>query len=138
MKTIENIFVPEQSPIHKLFFSVVAELKLTDEELATVLANGGKIPAGKLLTTSSATVGDTIISNPTEGVAYTVADGAAQGILASDLIVDSDEKNYPVGVIISGVVYEDVMTSANGEAVSATNKEALAKQNILFYNVKTI
>lgn len=137
MKSLGTIFSPEISPIHKMTFSVATQLKLTAGELTTALT-AGYIPAGKLLATKSATDGDTIISNPTAGASVTVADGKAVGILAHDVPVEAGVTDYSIGVMISGEVYEDVMTKANGASVTTANKEALAKQNILFYNVKTL
>lgn len=138
MEELKNIFTPEIRPAHKVIFSVASQIKLESGELTAALAVG-KIPAGKLLTTKSATSGDTIISNPDAGASVTVADGTAMGVLAHDIKVKAGVTDYAAGVIISGVVYEDVMKAANGDtATTVANVEALAKQNLLFYNVKTI
>lgn len=132
---INDVFTPEISPIHKMTFSVATQLKLEDDELAAALLVG-KIPAGKLL---AAKTGTSIIADPTKGASVTVADGKAVGILASDLKVRAGVKEYPIGVMISGEVYNDVIKQANGDTeVSEANKTALEKQNILFYNVKTL
>lgn len=139
MEELANVFTPEIRPAHKVIFSVAAEIKLTSGELTTALAAGNKLAAGRLLTTKSGTGGDTILSNPTAGASITVADGKAQGVLAHDIKLKAGVENYMAGIIISGVVYDDVMKAANANtAVTAANKEALAKQNLLFYNVKTI
>jgi len=131
---IDDAFTPEVSPIHKMTFSVTAQLKLDEAELAAALLEGG-IPAGKLL----ASKGDsTIIADPTAGATITFEDGNVSGILASDIEVKSGVTVYSVGVMISGEVYNDVIEQANGGAVSALNKDALEKQNILLYNVKTL
>jgi len=137
IRDLGRVYAPGITVSHKTDFSITVILNLETADITKYSATG-IIPAGTLLKTASATVGDTIVGNPTEGVS--IADATeAQGILASDIqLIDSTQTEYAVGVIISGVVYTDAIESANGEAVSDTDVENLAKQGILFYNIKTL
>ena len=59
------------------------------------------------------------------------------GILLHDLVV-SKEGKLPIGVLIEGVVYNDVVTEVNeSKNVTAEVIKALKLHNITFYNVAT-
>ena len=59
------------------------------------------------------------------------------GILSHDLVVTKEGK-LPIGVLIEGVVYEDVVKEANeAKNVTADVISALKLHNITFYNVAT-
>lgn len=129
------------NPAHKNTFSIAATLALTKAEVAAIQADGGTLKGGTFVKTSSATTGATIIGVPTEKISKTAA-ATAQGILAHDInlsVYDNDAMDVAAGVIVSGQVYEDVVTAANGgAAITADEKKALALQNILFYNAITL
>lgn len=138
MKDLGTIFKPEISPIHKVDFSIATILKLEDAELTEALKTG-YIPAGTLLARKDDQA-QAIVADPTKKATPKFTAGQATGVLMHDVEVDTGVKEYPIGVMISGVLYQDVMDKVNtqtGMKVSE-NAEALAKQGILFYNVKTL
>lgn len=138
MTELGRVFKPEIAAHHKINFSVAQIMTLTAGQITAALAADGRIKAGTIVKTLSVTVGATIINDPTAGCEVAAAT-EAQGILAHDIhITDSTKLDYAVGVIISGVVYEDVMAAANGAATNAADVTELATQGILFYNVKTL
>ncbi|MGL4998922.1 MAG: hypothetical protein ACRC5T_08160 [Cetobacterium sp.] len=122
MKDLSNVFSPEISPIHKVDFSVATQL--------TVAGTEGTIKAGTLL------AGD-VLANPTVGVTVG-ADGSAKCILMHDVNVEAGVTKYSVGVMVSGVVYKDVVELAIGRPVAVADETALKANGILFYNTKTI
>ena len=134
MKELNSIFKPEISPIHKVDFSVAAQLKVTG-----VRAEGEVIPAGTILKGG-------FLADPKSNVAEIakVADAdAVTGVLMHDVEVKAQEAlgetNYSVGVMIEGVVYEDVMALANGPAnYDNAVKATLATLGIKTYGAKTI
>ncbi len=123
MKELSNIFKPEISPIHKVDFSIATQL--------TVAGTEGFIPAGTL-------VKGAVITDPTAPVTVSTVDGEAGAILMHDVNVEEGVTSYSVGVMISGVVYEDVMVQANGRAIGDLDRLALKSNGILFYNTKTL
>lgn len=132
MKEIKNIFQPEIRPFHKVEFSVATVLDLTTEESTKTF-----IPAGTLVKSSQS--GKSIEIDPTKGAKVaTVADVAEPlAVLAHDVILDG-RKKYPVGVVVKGVVYKDVMENANTpENFTEAIITALAPK-ILTYGVKTL
>lgn len=139
MKDLGTVFEPEIRPIHKAGLQIATQIKLEAGELNAYLSAGPKIPAGRLLTTKSTTAGDSIVGQPEKGASVTVAEGKAQGILAHDIELEKDVTDYTAGVLISGVVYSDVMKKANFDAeVREADKVALLKQGIEFYGAKTL
>lgn len=132
MKELKNIFQPEVSPIHKVEFSVASQLMLEGADATKEL-----IPAGTLL--KSATAGSRIELAPEAGVKIAkVADaGEALGVLMHD-VAPAGAEQVSVGVMIKGVVYEDVMVYANEAAnFTAAVKTALLP-NITTYKVNTM
>lgn len=138
MKDLGRIFQPEISPVHKVDFSIATILKLEDAELTEALKTG-YIPAGTLLARKDDQA-QAIVADPTKKATPKFTAGQATGVLMHDVEVEAGEKEYSIGVMISGVLYEDVMNEVNKQSgmTVAENKEALAKQGILFYNVKTL
>lgn len=132
MKEIKNAFVPEISPIHKVEFSIATQLTIEGADLQKDI-----IPAGTLV--KATTTGKRLELEPEKGAKIAkVADvGEALGVLMHDVKV-ADGAKQAVGVMIKGIVYDDVMKEAN----TATNwtdpvKEALLP-NITTYAVITL
>ena len=132
MKEIKNAFVPEISPIHKVEFSIATQLTIEGDDLQKDI-----IPAGTLV--KATTTGKRLELEPEKGAKIAkVADVAeALGVLMHDVKV-ADGATQSVGVMIKGVVYDDVMKEAN----TTTNwtdpvKEALLP-NITTYAVITL
>lgn len=132
MKEIKNIFQPEIRPFHKVEFSVATVLDLTAEERTKTF-----IPAGTLL--KAATGGKAIEIDPTKGAKIaTVADVAEPlAVLAHDIVLDG-RKKYPVGVVVKGVVYEDVMKNANTPTNFTEGIITALAPKILTYGVTTL
>lgn len=133
IKEFKDIFTPEVQPWHKIEFSIASQLTLDGEDLKKTV-----IPAGTLLKAKN--TGKRIELEPENGVKIAlVADvGEKLGVLAHDVEVEDGVETYDVGVIIKGVVYDDVMSQAN----TTTNwtdaiKEALLP-NITTYKVNTL
>ncbi|MGL5962046.1 MAG: hypothetical protein ACRCZ0_08845 [Cetobacterium sp.] len=121
MKELKNVFTPEISPIHKVDFSVAAQANL-----AFASATGALVPAGTILTGDALSV-----------VELSKSTGAdASCILMHDVQTEVGVDKYSVGVMIEGVVYEDVMILANDQAIVTGAKSALT--GIKFYGVKTL
>lgn len=132
MKEIKNIFQPEIRPFHKVEFSVATVLDLTAEEKTKTF-----IPAGTLLKAAS---GEKAIEiDPTKGAKIaTVADVAGPlAVLAHDVVLDGRGK-YPVGVVVEGIVYEDVMKNANTKANFTEEIIKALAPKILTYGVTTL
>jgi hypothetical protein len=128
MKELLNVFKPEISPIHKVGFSIAAQMKV-----AGTKAEGVIIPAGTAL------VGD-FLADPVANVAtIATATGAAlTGVLMHDVVLEAGtDLVYSVGVMIEGVVYDDVMKSVNAWYVAA-DAVALSAVGVKTYGVKTI
>lgn len=133
IREFKDIFVPEKQPFHKVEFSIASQMTLEGANLKKAV-----IPAGTLLKATN--TGKRIELEPEKGVKVaTVADVAEKlGVLMHDVQVIDGQTVYPVGVMIKGIVYDDVMTEANTapnwtEAV----KEAMLP-NITTYNVITM
>lgn len=133
IREFKDIFVPEKQPFHKVEFSIASQMTLEGANLKKAV-----IPAGTLLKATN--TGKRIELEPEKGVKVaTVADVAEKlGVLMHDVQVIDGQTMYPVGVMIKGIVYDDVMTEANTapnwtEAV----KEAMLP-NITTYNVITM
>lgn len=132
MKEIKNIFQPEIRPFHKVEFSVATVLDLTAEEKTKTF-----IPAGTLLKAASGN--KAIEIDPTKGAKIaTVADVAEPlAVLAHDVVLDG-RKKYPVGAVIRGVVYRDVMEKANEKKNFEDTIIAALAPKILTYGVTTL
>lgn len=134
MTELNSIFKPEISPIHKVDFSIAAQLKVSGAK-----TEGTVIPAGTILKGG-------FLANPKDNVAEVavVADAAnVTGVLMHDVQLKAqtglETNNYSVGIMIEGVVYEDVMKLANGDAnYDATVQETLTALGIKTYGAKTI
>lgn len=133
IKEAKNIFTPEVQPWHKIEFSIASQLTLDGADLQKKV-----IPAGTLLKAKN--TGKRIELEPENGVKVaTVADVAeALGVLLHDVEVVDGEATYPVGVMIKGVVYDDVMAQANTSTnwTDAVKKAMLP--NIATYAVNTL
>ena len=129
MKEI-TLFRPELEVSHSTTFEVPQILGVTSGDITKF---GDKIPAGVLL--ASAGTGH-ILVNPTSK-AIVAAPDKAQGVLAHDIQLNG-AGDYACGVIISGVVYKDIVDKANGGATTALNVTALEKQGCLIYNQITV
>lgn len=132
MTELKNVFKPEINPFHERGFSIVAQLDTTGVEGKTY------IPAGTLL--KSATDGKAIELDPTKGVKIaTVADAEKPlAVLAHDVQLELGKTKYSVGVVIKGVVYQDVMEKANTKENFTEAIIAKLAPNILTYNVITL
>lgn len=133
IKEFKGIFKPEIQPWHKVEFSVATELTLEGASLQKDV-----IPAGTLL--KATTTKERIELNPEKGAKVaTVADVAeALGVLMHDVVVEKDVTKYPVGVIIKGIVYDDVMKEANTETNWTAEVKKAMLPNITTYGVKTL
>ena len=132
MKEIKNAFVPEISPIHKVEFSIATQLTIEGDNLQKDI-----IPAGTLV--KATTTGKRLELEPEKGAKIAKVGDVAEalGVLMHDVRV-ADGATQSVGVMIKGIVYDDVMKEAN----TATNwtdtvKEALLP-NITTYAVITL
>lgn len=133
IKEFKDIFTPEVQPWHKIEFSIASQLTLEGADLKKKV-----IPAGTLLKAKN--TGKRIELEPENGVKIAlVADVAEKlGVLIHDVEVVEGETTYPVGVMIKGVVYDDVMTQANtGTNWTDAVKEAMLP-NITTYKVNTL
>lgn len=121
MKEIKNAFVPEISPIHKVEFSVATQLTIEGANLQKDI-----IPAGTLVKATNA--GKRIELEPDKGAKIAVVGdaGEALGVLMHDVKV-ADGATQSVGVMIKGVVYDDVMEQAN----TKTNWTEAVKEALL-------
>ena len=129
----KKFFSPEINPFHTRDFQIVTQLTVGG---ATLLDD--VIPAGTLL--KSTVSGKGIELEPTKGAAVaTVADVAEPlAVLAHDVVLKKGVKQYSVGVVIKGVVYQDVMEKANKkENFTDAVIEAL-QPRILTYNAITL
>lgn len=129
-----NVMTAEVSPIHKVDFSIACELKFANAGEITAL--GDMLKAGRFM--YSNTAGMKIKNSPTTGCTSTKGTQLVSGILMHDVMLDPAILEYPVGILVSGVVYEDVVEMANGTDVLDAEKAELAKQGTLFYNVITM
>lgn len=134
MKEILNVFKPEISPIHKVDFSIAVQLKPNNQ------------PAGKLIPAGTLLKGD-FLKDPASNVAEivtTAADNTVTGVLMHDVYLEdasTTDTRVSVGVMIEGVVYEDVMAQANGSTVWPTDGSAITHLHALgikVYGAKTI
>lgn len=129
MKNLSNIFKPEISPVHKVDFSIAAQMKV-----AGAKAEGEIIPAGTILKGE-------FLKDPKTNVAEIVtATGEAgiTGVLMHDVELKAGtDLEYSVGVMIEGVVYTDVMKLANTWLVDA-DIAVLNEVGIKSYGAKTI
>lgn len=129
MKEILNIFAPEVSPVHKVDFSVAAQMKVAGANV-----EGTVIPAGTILK------GD-FLKDPAANIAEIVTatgEAAITGVLMHDVVCDSGtDLEYSVGIMIEGVVYNDVMVKVNSWYVDA-DATVLAGLGIKTYGAKTI
>ena len=132
MKEFKDIFKPEIQPAHKVEFSISANLTIEGSDLQKDV-----IPAGTLL--KLATGDERIEMNPTAGVKVaTVSDIAKPlGILLHDVNV-ADGKNQNVGIMIKGVVYDDVCLKANTSTNWTTAMVAHLLPHITTYKVGTL
>ena len=132
MKEIKNIFQPEIRPFHKVEFSVATVLDLTAEEKTKTF-----IPAGTLLKAASGN--KAIEIDPTKGAKIATVSDVAEplAVLAHDVVLDG-RKKYPVGVVVKGVVYEDVMKKANTPTNFDESVIKALAPRILTYGVKTL
>ena len=130
MKELANIFQPEFSPIHKMDYSIASQLVLSGGDLVKEV-----IPAGTLLKSSK---GGPIELNPVDGVVIATAAEEGIAVLAHDVTPEAGVTDYSVGVMIKGVVYQDVMEQANTPAVFTSDVIKALAPNILTYNVKTL
>lgn len=133
IKEIKNIFTPEVQPWHKIEFSVATQLELEGADLQKKV-----IPAGTLLKAKNA--GKRIELEPENGVKIAlVADVAEKmGVLLHDVEVEAGVSTYSVGVMIKGVVYDDVMSSANTTTNWTDDVKAAILPNITTYKVNTL
>lgn len=133
IKEFKDIFTPEVQPWHKIEFSVASQLTLEGADLQKKV-----IPAGTLLKATNTT--KRIELEPEKGVKVaTVADVAeALGVLIHDVEVVDGATAYPVGVMIKGVVYDDVMTQANTSSNWTEAVKAAMLPNITTYAVNTL
>lgn len=132
IKEFKNIYTPEVQPWHKIEFSIASQLKLEDADLQKKV-----IPAGTLL--KATTAGKRIELEPEKEVKIALVTDVAEemGVLIHDVEVEEGVDTYAVGVMIKGVVYDDVMKTANtGTNWTDAVKEALLP-NITTYNVIT-
>lgn len=132
MQELKNIFTPEIRPIHKAFLQIATHFVAEGGDV------GKTIKAGTILKAGDDSE-KTIISQPEKGakVAVVAEVSKMSGILSHDLVVTKEGK-LPIGVLIEGVVYQDVVTDVNtSENVTDEVIKALKAHNITFYNVKT-
>lgn len=132
MTDLKKVFMPEISPIHKVEFSVASQLTIEGADLEKEV-----IPAGTLL--KATTTGKRIELEPEKGVKVaTVADVAEKlGVLMHDVEVARGAKQS-VGVMIKGVVYDDVMKQANTDPNWTNEIKAAILPNIITYAVNTL
>lgn len=133
MKELVNVFKPEISPIHKMDYSIATFI-----DLGAPASDKKLIPAGTLLKSKQS--GEEIELYPTVGVEVaTVSDATVPlAILAHDVKIDKGVQKEPVGVMIRGVVYKDVMSQANTETNFTAEIITKLAPNILVYDVKTL
>lgn len=132
MQELKNIFTPEIRPIHKAFLQIATHFVATADDV------GKTIKAGTILKTGDDT-NKPIVGQPEKGAKVAVVADVVKmsGILSHDLVV-TKQGNLPIGVLIEGVVYQDVITDVNtAENVTDAVITALKGHNITFYNVKT-
>ena len=132
MKEIKNAFVPEISPIHKVEFSIATQLTIEGDDLQKDI-----IPAGTLV--KATTAGKRLELEPEKGAKIAkVADVAeALGVLMHDVKV-ADGATQSVGVMIKGVVYDDVMEQANTKTNWTEAVKEAVLPNITTYAVITL
>lgn len=132
IKEFKDIYTPEVQPWHKIDFSIASQLTLDGGDLEKKV-----IPAGTLLKATNTT--KRIELEPEKGVKVaTVADVAeALGVLLHDVEVEEGVDTYAVGVMIKGVVYDDVMKTANTGTNWTDEVKAALLPNITTYNVIT-
>lgn len=133
IKEFKDIFTPEVQPWHKIEFSIASQLTLEGGDLQKKV-----IPAGTLLKAKN--TGKGIELEPGNGVKIALVADATEklGVLIHDVEVVEGETTYPVGVMIKGVVYDDVMTQANtGTNWTDAVKKAMLP-NITTYKVNTL
>jgi len=129
MKTF-NVFEPEIEVAHKVFFEVPQVITITAAEAT---AAKGKIKAGRLVMSKGT---NPIERNPEAGCKF-AEDDKAQGVLAHDIVIDG-AGDYPCGVILRGIVYEDVLKLANGQDLGDKDRVELKARGITVYNQKTL
>lgn len=132
MKEIKNAFVPEISPIHKVEFSIATQLTIEGEDLKKDI-----IPAGTLV--KATTTGKRLELEPEKGAKIAkVADVTeALGVLMHDVKV-ADGATQSVGVMIKGIVYDDVMEQANTKTNWTEAVKSALLPNITTYAVITL
>lgn len=128
MKEILNALRPEISPVHKIDFSIAAQLVASGAR-----TEGAVIPAGTLLT------GDFLADPVTNKAIPATATGAElTGVLLHDVVLEAGtDLEYSVGVMIKGVVYDDVIKSVNAWYVDA-DRAKLYVHGIVGYGAKTL
>ncbi len=134
MKELKSIFQPEVRPAHKVYLQIASHLIATAED-----AKKGIIKAGTLLKAGTDD-GKLIVHQPEKGAKVAVVADVDNicGVLAHDVEVEVADGKYPIGVIIEGVVYQDVMEDVNTKAnFTETVISKLAERKITTYNVKT-
>lgn len=132
MTELKNIFTPEKRPIHKAFLEIATHFIAEGGDVGKTIKAGTILKAGD-------DSNKEIVHQPEKGAKVAVAADSAKmsGVLSHDLVVTKEGK-LPIGVMIEGVVYEDVMKEANGASnVTQAVISALKLHNITFYNVKT-
>lgn len=139
MRGLGNVFRPEKSPIHNRFVSIASEVTFTnDAQLESEMElRGGILLAGKTL--ASKLAGETIEESPITGVLLRPdATHKASGILMHDVVLEKGRLAYPIGVLVQGVVYDDVVKDAN-IATEITDEIVgqLEEAGVVFYGVKT-
>lgn len=133
MKELQGVFKPEISPIHKMDYSIATFI-----DLGTPAEDKKLIPAGTIL--KSKQDGKEIELYATAGVEIaTVADVEKPlAVLVHDVEIEKGVQKEPVGVMIRGVVYKDVMSQANTPSNFTEPVIAKLAPNILTYDVKTL
>lgn len=132
MKSLGNSYSPEKSPLHKRTTSIASNMAFADD--AAMSSLGWILKAGTVL--KCVTAGVPIEEDAGSGVVK--GSGAdSSGVLMHDVILEAGTLTYNVGVLLKGVVYDDVMLEANGGTIDTITKDALESHGILFYNVKT-
>lgn len=133
IKEFKDIFTPEVQPWHKIEFSIASQLTLDGGDLQKKV-----IPAGTLLKATNTT--KRIELEPEKGVKVATVTDVAEplGVLIHDVEVVDGVTVYPVGVMIKGVVYDDVMSQANTSSNWTEEIKKALLPNITTYNVITL
>lgn len=130
MTNLGRVYSPEKSPLHKRTTSIASNMNFVDD--AAMSALGWIVKAGTILESNTALT--SIEEDPKAGVKKGMGTNAS-GVLMHDLVLEAGVHKYNVGVLIKGVVYDDVMVEVNGDV--STVRDVLEGHGILFYNVIT-